>query len=160
MANFRPDFRAETLKVPQRDVLPRFSGIVWSWNDFQQISDHKVSSPGQPVCVVSIWFGFGFAFLMHCTSFLMQCFGSTLLSSSNRLFNLNVILFIPSQHIKWNQTVEFENVIYHVSSHHFLLFVCFSIANIDDENKEKEKNKRECFICINIVLLLNKVRTF
>lgn len=78
---------------------------------------------------------------MHCTSFLMQGFGSTLLSSSNRLFNLNFILFIPSQHIKWNQTVEFENVIYHVtvSSHLFLLFVLFSIANIDNENKEKEK---------------------
>lgn len=58
---------------------------------------------------------------------LMQCFNSTPLSSSNKLFNLNFILFIPSQHIKWNQTVEFENVIYHVtvSSHLFLLFVCF-----------------------------------
>lgn len=116
---------------------------MWSWNHFQQISDHKVSPPVRASVLSAFGFGFYFAFLMHCTGFLMQYFGSTHPSSSNRLFNLNVILFIPSQHIKWNQTVEFENVIYHVtvSSRLFLLFLCFSNANIDDENKRIAKEK-------------------
>lgn len=141
---------------------------------------------------------------MHCTWFqdyvLVQhttpvpkvvfvCFHPPLSSSNSQqaIFNLNSILFMPSQHITWNRMIKFKNVIYHLSNDCF--FSLFSIFFCTFLRKywfsEQQQNEMKCsktkktttkrnhriteevlrekwehmffFICINIGALLNKV---
>lgn len=113
--------------------------MSWIWNNFQTTRFHLLENQWV-VRLVTLVLLFSPSDALYLI--LMLHFCSTPLSGANKLFNFNFILFILSQHIKGNQSVEFENVIYLVSSNIFLLFVCFSKANIDDERRYRKKNQR------------------